>query len=428
MSKDDKKKFTCDVAVVGGGPAGMMAAGRAAELGAKTILIEKTYRLGSKLLVTGGGRCNITNDADMEGFVRAFGRNGKFLYRALTVFSSKNLIDFFGARGLEMRRDPDGKVFPSDDSAESVLAVLRKYIEDNKVRVIHNQAAAGIAYSGKEMPEVKGVELADGSVLASGSVIIATGGVSYPGTGSTGDGYRLAEACGHTIIPVRPGLIPLESGDPFIKELQGLVLQNTELSVVSGKKKLASQKGDLLFTHFGVSGPAVLILSGAAVDALGSGAPAELAVNLKPEYTTAGYEAALQKGLESNGRKTVANFLKDALPRSFAPVIETLSKIQLDKRCNIVSREERGRLAALITDFRIKITGARPIEEATVTRGGISLAEIDPKTMGSRKVKGLYFCGEVIDLDGITGGFNLQEAFSTGYLAGGSAGDANKHK
>ncbi|MFH1369347.1 MAG: NAD(P)/FAD-dependent oxidoreductase [Elusimicrobiota bacterium] len=411
-----------DIIVVGGGPAGMMAAGRVAELGKKTVLIEKTYRLGSKLLLTGGGRCNITNDADTKDFIRAFGVNGKFLYRALSVFSNRDLIAFFKARGLEMRSDPDGKIFPADDSAESVLAVLRKYNEENNVRIIHNQAAVKILRSGQEGDEVRGIELAGGTVISAKNVIIATGGMSYPGTGSTGDGYELAKACGHSVIPLRPGLIPLESGEPFIKDLQGLVLQQVEISVISGAKKLSSEMGDLLFTHFGVSGPAVLMLSGAVVDALESGGEAELSVNLKPGYNTAEFERFLQKEMERSGKKTISGFLKDALPKSFAPIIETLSKIQADKRCNVINREERGRIAALFTDFRIKVSGTRPIDEATVTRGGISLDEIDPKTMESRIVKGLYFCGEIIDLDGVTGGYNLQEAFSTGYLAGESIG------
>ncbi len=393
----------------------MMAAGRSAELGAKVLLAEKTSQLGAKLLMTGGGRCNITNKASFKEFIAAFGKNGKFLYRALHVFSNQDLVDFFSARGLNMRADPDGKIFPANDSAESVLKVLRKYLEDNNVQVRHNTAVQKIIC---HESKVTGVQTADGRILAGGKVIIATGGLSYPKTGSAGDGYKLARDCGHTIIPLRPGLIPLESDEEFIPVLPGLTLKHILISIVIDGKIKASAQGDILFTHFGVSGPTVLILSRMAVDALDLGQKVELALHLLPEYNNHDFEKYLQEELDSRGSKTFANYVKDILPDSLAPVFVRRCAIPPEKKCSIITREERKIIARCFTDFRINITSPRPIAEATVTRGGITIKEIDPQTMESKKVKGLYFCGEMIDLDGLTGGYNLQEAFSTGYLAG----------
>ncbi|MDD5132104.1 MAG: aminoacetone oxidase family FAD-binding enzyme, partial [bacterium] len=292
------KVSSIDIIVVGGGPAGMMAAGRAAELGAKVLLVEKTSQIGAKLLLTGGGRCNITNYAGFKEFIAAFGKNGKFLYRALHVFSNLDLIDFFSVRGLAMRIDPDGKVFPVTDSAESVLKVLRQYIEDNNVQVWHNTAVTGITcQDGK----VTGVQTADDRVLACDQVILATGGRSYPRTGSTGDGYKLAELCGHNIVPLKPGLIPLESDEEFIPVLPGLTLKHILISVVIDGKIKASEQGDLLFTHFGVSGPTVLILSRLAVDALDRGSRVDISLHLLPEYNALDFERYLQEELDSRG-------------------------------------------------------------------------------------------------------------------------------
>ena len=269
--KIKKIQATPDIIVVGGGATGMMAAGRAAERGAKVILVEKTHRLGNKLLLTGGGRCNITHKAGLGEFIHAFGKNGRFLYRAFTVFSNRDLIDFFSSRGLEMRVDPDGKVFPADHRAESVLAVLRQYIDDNRVRILHNTVVTNIISQSGESSRVGGVRCADRSVLDAGKVIVAAGGMSYPKTGSSGDGYKLARQCGHSIVPLTPGLVALESDEPFLQELQGITLKDISLSVLVDGKKKVSEKGDILFTHFGVSGPTVLILSGIVIDALAAG-------------------------------------------------------------------------------------------------------------------------------------------------------------
>jgi predicted Rossmann fold flavoprotein len=406
------------VIVAGGGPAGMMAAGRAAELGAKVTLIEKTSHLGTKLLMTGGGRCNITNSAEIKDFIKAFGQNGKFLYRALTTFSNKDLIDFLAARGVESRIDPDGKVFPADDKAASVLKVLRGYVEDNKVFIRHNLAVTEIVRVGNS---VAGARIEDNSILPAEKIIVAMGGMSYPATGSSGNGYELARQCGHTIVPLRPGLTSLESDEPFIKELQGLTLKHILISVVVDGRVKASGEGDLLFTHFGISGPRVLVLSGAAVDALDEGRRVEISLHLLPEYSPHEFERYLQEELESRGAKTFSQYVKDILPDSLAQVFERVCQVPPDRKCSMIDREQRKRIAKAFTDFRLHITKPRPIEEATVTRGGVALKEIDPLNMESKLVRGVYFCGEMIDIAGITGGFNLQEAFSTGYLAGEAA-------
>lgn len=409
-----------EIIVIGGGPAGLMAAGRAGELGARTILLEKNPALGRKLLLTGGGRCNVTNSAGPKEFIAAFGGNGKFLYRAFKVFSAENLTGFMKSFGVPTRVDPDGKVFPADDKAQSVLDVLECYLNRGKVKVLRDAAVSGLLTGADGA--AAGVKLADGRTLRAKKVIVATGGLSYPGTGSTGDGYAFARQAGHTLVPLRPGLTALESDEPFIKDLQGLTLRDVELTILIDGRKAASGRGELLFTHFGVSGPKLLVLSGTASDALlEPGRKVELSVNLKPELTAQELSAEIQSYFSANGARQVATYLKAALPGSLAPVLERLSGLDRTRQCASVTGAERKKIAGLFSDFRLRLTRARPLREATVTRGGVALKEIDPRTMGSRLVPGLYFCGEVLDLDGITGGYNLQEAFSTGYLAGQAA-------
>ena len=416
-----KHQATPDIIVVGGGAAGMMAAGRAAERGAKVILAEKTDRLGNKLLLTGGGRCNITHQARLKEFVNAFGKNGRFLYRAFTVFSNSDLINFFSSRGLEMKVDPDGKVFPADHRAESVLTVLRQYLDDNQVRILRHTVVTNIILRSGESLRAGGVGCADHTVLNAGKIIVAAGGLSYPKTGSSGDGYKLARQCGHSIVPLTPGLVALESDEPFLQELQGITLKDISLSVLANGKKQVSEKGDILFTHFGVSGPTVLNLSGIVIDALAAGSSVALSLQLRPSGTGPELGTILQREFESCGTRTLSRYLREALPKSVALLFERRCAVEPGKRCSKISREERERIVSCFTDFRINITKPRPTEEATITRGGVSLEEIDPRTMESRRVHGLFFCGEMIDVDGMTGGYNLQAAFSTGYLAGESA-------
>jgi len=409
-----------EIIVIGGGPAGLMAAGRAAELGARVTLLEKNWRLGVKLLITGGGRCNVTNSAGLKGFIAAFGGNGKFLYRALSVFSAKDLTGFLASRGVAVRTDPDGKIFPADDKADSVLTALDAYLSRHNVEVSLGSQADRIIL-GKD-GQVEGVRLSSDKILRCGRVIIACGGLSYPATGSTGDGYAMARKLGHSITALRPGLTALESDEPFIKDLQGLPLKDIEIKVLIDGGKAAGQRGDLVFTHFGVSGPAVLVLSGTAVDALAEpGRRVELSLNLLPGRPLEELTAEIQRYFSANGAKSFSTFLKATLPDSLAPVFGSRSGVDRARQCASITGPERKKIAALLCDFRLHLTRPRPIQEATVTRGGIKLDEVDPRTMASRLVPGLYFCGEVLDLDGITGGFNLQEAFSTGYLAGQSA-------
>lgn len=416
-----------DIVVVGGGPAGLMAAGRAAELGAKTALVEKNLHLGVKLMLTGGGRCNVTNSAGLKEFIAAFGPNGKFLYRAFSVFSNKNLISFLGARHVQVRTDPDGKVFPADDKAVSVLTALDGYLRRHNVEVSFGQRATGILTG--EGKTVEGIRLAEGGVLRAKKVIVAAGGLSYHKTGSTGDGYALAQKMGHNITELRPGLTALESDETFIKDLQGLPLRNITIRILANGKKTAAGNGDLIFTHFGVSGPKLLVLSGAAVDALGvPGVKVELSLDLMPGLKPEELTAEIQKYFAGNGAKIFGSYLKAALPDSLAKVFGERCGVDRSRQCAAITAGERRKIAAMLSDFRIRITRPRPIQEATVTRGGIALGEIDPQTMESRLIKGLYFCGEMLDLDGITGGFNLQEAFSTGYLAGQCAAEALKRR
>ncbi len=405
------------IIVVGAGPAGLMAAGRAAELGAAVTLVERNARTGVKLLVTGGGRCNVTNTAALKGFIAAFGPKGKFLYRALTVFSAAGLTGFLRSFGVPTRADPDGKVFPADDKAQSVLDALNCYVSRGGAKSLTGRVSALLLRDGV----LEGVELADGRRAIGAKVIVATGGLSYPGTGSTGDGYALARQCGHTIMTPRPGLTALESDEPFIRDLQGLVLRDIKLAIFADGKAAAEGRGELLFTHFGVSGPLLLVLSGAAVDALAAGKKTELSLNLRPDLKPEAVTAELQAYFAANGAKMFASYAKAALPTSLAPVFERRCGIERERKCASITGAERARAAQLLRDFRVRLTRPRPLAEATVTRGGVDLKEVDPQTMESRLQPGLYFCGEVLDLDGITGGYNLQEAFSTGYLAGQSA-------
>lgn len=418
--KSAKKNAAPRVIVVGAGPAGLMAAGRAAELGADVTLVERNGRPGLKLLVTGGGRCNVTNTADLKGFIAAFGPNGKFLYRALSVFSPASLTGFLKSFGVPTRADPDGKVFPADDKAQSVLDALTGYAARGGVRSMAGRVTSLLLGGGA----IEGVEFSDERRALGTRVIVATGGLSYPATGSTGDGYELARKSGHTIVAPRPGLTALESDEPFIKDLQGLVLRDIGLAVYADGKAAAAGRGELLFTHFGVSGPKLLVLSGAAVDALAAGKRTELSINLRPDLGPEAVTAELQAYFAANGAKMFASYARAALPASLAPVFELRCGIERGRKCASITGAERARAAGLLRDFRLRLTRPRPLAEATVTRGGVSLKEVDPQTMESRLQPGLYFCGEVLDLDGITGGFNLQEAFSTGYLAGQSAAGA----
>lgn len=406
-----------DVVVIGGGASGMFAAGRAAENGSRTLLLERNARLGKKLSITGNGRCNLTNTDGTDEFVRSFGANGNFLYRALTEFSCHDLVAFFKERGVETREEDGGRIFPARGDSESVVRALERYLKERGVTVRLHSRAERISVDAAS-GAVTGVKVGGREeIIEANNVILATGGLSYPRTGSTGDGYSMARALGHRIVPPRPALVPLETEERFPKDLQGLSLRDVTVTVVSDGKRVAAEDGSLLFTHFGVSGPVILSLSALAVEHLDEGRKVEISIN----FTRALYGSAPAKRLfeavAGSPRRSIGTVMKTLVPKAFVPVLMKSSGIAADKKCGQITGDERKRLAALLADFRLTITGARPIDEAIVTRGGIDLREINPRTMESRKMKGLYFCGEIMDIDGRSGGYNLQAAFSTANLA-----------
>ncbi|AUS96245.1 aminoacetone oxidase family FAD-binding enzyme [Clostridium thermosuccinogenes] len=402
------------VVVIGAGPAGLMAAGRAAERGLDVILAEKNDRVGKKILISGKGRCNITNSTDIEGLIENVPGNGNFLYSAFYTFSNQDLIDFLEGYGLKTKVERGGRVFPESDKSSDVVDVLLKFIKKSGVRLMLNTAVKDII---TEDNCVRGVVTEDGKAMECDSVIIATGGASYPGTGSTGDGYRMAEKLGHTIVDLKPSLVPLLAKQEWVKELQGLSLKNVEITVKSKSgRKLYTDFGEMLFTHFGVSGPVILSASRHLLDY--DYKDVKLIIDLKPALTEEKLDARLQRDFEKYSRKQFKNSLDELLPQKLIPVIVDLSGIPSDKFVNQITRDERRSLVRLLKNLEIEIVGSRPLKEAIVTAGGVSTGEINPSTMESKLIKGLFFAGEVIDVDAYTGGFNMTIAFSTGHLAG----------
>nr|MBC7244501.1 NAD(P)/FAD-dependent oxidoreductase [Chloroflexota bacterium] len=404
------------VIVAGGGAAGMMAAGCAAECGADVLLLEKTPRLGNKLRLTGKGRCNLTNKTELSEFIAHFGETGHFLYGAFSRFFVQDLLSFFHERGVPTVVERGGRVFPASNDAHQVADALERYLEMNGVRI---QRRCPVEHLAVEEGQIRGVQV-KGRTIPGDAVILATGGASYPRTGSSGDGYRLAAEVGHRIVPIRPALIPLLTKEPWVQELQGLSLRNVQITLFLDREAIAQECGEMLFTHFGVSGPAVLTLSKRAVDVLGQGR-IYLSINLNPALAAEELDEQLRQELDAHGRQQLHNFLGAFLPSKMISVFVTLLGIPADKPGHQITSTDRKRIVSLLRDLRLTITGSRPISEAIVTAGGVDTKEINPRTMESRLVKGLYFCGEVIDVDADTGGYNLQAAFSTGYLAGESA-------
>ncbi len=405
---------TKNVIVVGGGPAGIMAAGIAAHRGNKVVLLEKNDRPGKKLLISGKGRCNITNDTDIEGLIENTPGNGNFLYSAFYTFSNQDLINFINGLGLETKVERGGRVFPVTDSARDVVAALMQFLNKNNVKIMTASPARNII---SENGKVRGVELPDGTVMEADSVVLAAGGMSYPGTGSTGDGYEMAKKLGHTVIPLKPSLVPLVTGEEWVGDLQGLSLKNISVSFKNNRgKEIYSDFGEMIFTHFGVSGPVILsasrhLLSYDFKDII-------LSVDLKPALSEEKLDERVQRDFEKYSRKQFKNSLDELLPQKLIPVVIELSAIDPYKPVHQITKEERKRLVVLLKHLEVTIVAARPIKEAIVTAGGIKTNEINPSTMESRKIKGLFFAGEIIDVDAYTGGFNLTIAFSTGYLAG----------
>ncbi len=406
-----------DVIVIGGGASGMFAAGRAAENGSRVLLLERNDRLGRKLSITGKGRCNLTNAGEMADFIESYGRNGRFLYRALTQFSNRDLVAFFNEHGVPTTQERGGRIFPASGGSESVVNALKRYLKDCDVAVRLYARAEKILID-RAAGAVTGVAVAnDETTLEAPKVILATGGLSYPATGSTGDGYAMAKKLGHTIVSPRPALVPLETVERFPKELQGLSLENVRVTALAGGKKIASEFGDMLFTHFGVSGPIILRLSSGIVEHLDRKESVVISINLKAALDEVKLENRLIREFAGAGARSLRTVMKSMLPKALIPIVIDASGIPSDTKCSQIKSVERKKLAALLMDFRLTVKRPRSIDEAVITRGGIDLKEINPRTMESTKVKGLYFCGEIIDIDGTTGGYNLQAAFSTAYIA-----------
>ncbi|MHB1391798.1 MAG: BaiN/RdsA family NAD(P)/FAD-dependent oxidoreductase [Clostridia bacterium] len=404
-----------DVVVLGGGPAGMIAAGTAASMGRKTILIEKNEKLGKKLFITGKGRCNVTNSADFDEFMKNIPKNSKFFYSAFNGFSNNDLIGLLEVLGLRIKVERGGRVFPESDKSSDVIKALERYLSKYKVDVKLNSKVLNLR---QENGMINGVVLEDGEILECSALIVCTGGVSYPQTGSTGDGYEISRRAGHSISELMPSLVPLVVREAYIKDLQGLSLKNVSIKAIADGKLLYEDFGEMLFTHYGLSGPIILSASFYVSDYLRKKKEIKISIDLKPALSEDELDRRIIRDFEKNTNKQFKNSLDELLPQKLIPVVIALSGIDESKEVHQITKLERKAFVKLIKGFTLTISGTRPIEEAIVTSGGISLKEINPKTMESKLVKGLYFAGEIIDLDAFTGGFNLQIAFSTGYAAG----------
>jgi len=413
------------VIIVGGGPAGLIAAGQAAAAGAPVVLLERMGRLGTKLRLTGNGRCNLTNHAGLEDFLAHFGKSGPFVRNAFARFFAADLLAFFEDLGVPAMVEEDGRVFPASSDARGVTEALARFARRQGVEIRLHSRTARLLLDG---PRVRGVTLDDGQQIAAGAVIVATGGASYPQTGSSGDGYRLAEQAGHKVAPIRPALVPLAIAGPEPGAMMGVSLRGVEARLLLDGQELARGLGEMVFTHYGVSGPLILTLSGPAV-ASGTGPAVEwtgpgrldLSINFRPALTAQELDAELRAELEQHGRRTFRSVLKTLLPAKMVEVVVARTGVPPGKPGSQVTTAERARLGTLLHDFRLTVAGHRPLAEAMITAGGVDTREVDPTTMASRLIKGLYFAGELLDVQADTGGFNLQAAFSTGYVAGRAA-------
>jgi len=404
------------IVVIGAGPAGMMASIRAAQLKQDVTLIDKNASPGRKLLLSGKGRCNLTNYCDFDSFITRFSHHGQFLRDAFKIFFNEELMDFFQKRGLKLKVERQQRVFPESDKAGSILDVLIRELESLKIKTIYRALLKEIILDGKE---VRSVLLGDNRRISADSVILATGGASFKFTGSSGEGLDLAKRIGHSIIPLRPGLVALKSRPCY--DLEGLTLKNIRIKFKGGKDKILSEIGELIFTDVGVSGPLVLTHSGRVVDWLQEGAKVSLEIDMKPALSAVKLEERVKRDIASEPRKNIKNIINKMFPKRMGEVFIQLLRINPQMQANQLTQDQRHRIVSLLKAFPLEVKSAPPLENAMVTRGGVSLKEINPRTMESRITRGLYFAGEMVDLDADTGGFNLQAAFSTGYLAGESA-------
>jgi predicted flavoprotein YhiN len=427
------------VIVIGAGASGMMAAGRGAELGAEVLLLEKMKRPGKKLLISGQTRCNLTNARELDDFIAMYGPNGRFLRNAFHRYFRNDLLAFLRHYGVETKTEPDGRIFPASENARDVVKAFQRYLADQGVQMRAGVRATGILV---EKNRVIGIQTEQGEYNAA-AVILASGGASYPGTGSTGEGYRMAEAVGHTIMKLRPALVPLVVREvQLAKSMQGVSLRNVRLTAFrcpaeeinpsltptrdvgrgTGREKapwpvIESRRGEMMITHFGISGPITLQMSLAIVDALEKG-PVSVSIDLQPDLSEKQLHQLLQRDFELHGKRSFKRIISDLLPRKMVEPFAEMTGIPPDKPVNQLGVGERRRLVSLLKSLRFNIKGPLSLAAAMVTAGGVSLKEVDLRTMASRLVAGLYFCGEVLDLDADTGGYNLQAAFSTGYVAG----------
>ncbi|ADZ20899.1 hypothetical protein BJV85_002147 [Clostridium acetobutylicum] len=403
------------VIVVGGGAAGMMAAITAAKKH-EVILIERNEKLGKKLFITGKGRCNITNSISIDEFFENIPGNPYFLYSSLYSFTNNDLMDFIEGLGVKLKVERGGRVFPKSDKSSDIILALERELKKRNVKVILNSRVVSIKL---ENGVIKSVTTSNNECFKGDFFILCTGGKSYPQTGSTGDGYNFARDMGHNIVEPRPSLVPIEIRESFISDLQGLSLKNVSLYIKKGKKVLYDNFGEMLFTHYGISGPIVL----SASRVVNYNNDLKAVIDLKPALDEKELDKRIQKDFMKYINKDFKNALDDLLPQKLIPVIIKLSKIEEDKKVNLITKEERKKIVNLIKEFTITIKGLRPITEAIITAGGVDVKEIDPSTLKSKKVSNLYFCGEIVDVDAYTGGFNLQIAMSTAHEAGRNIGD-----
>lgn len=402
-----------ELVVIGGGAAGMMCAYNAAQRGMSVVLVDPNRQLGRKVRITGKGRCNVTNNCDIKEFMRNIPGDGRFLYSALNRFSPADTIAFFESHGLPLKTERGNRVFPVSDNANDVAGLMARLCERSGVKLIRSTAKKILTEGGA----VSAVVTEEGTI-ACRAAAVCTGGLSYPLTGSNGAGYRFARELGHTVTETRPSLVPLESEDDCCAQMQGFSLKNVTLSAYEDERLIYKELGEMLFTHFGVSGP--LVLSASSHMRNFGRAKYRLEIDLKPALDEKKLDARILRDFEKYSNKEFKNALADLAGHTMIPVLVRLSGIPEDTKVNSITREQRMRLLRLFKAFPVSVSGTRPIDEAIVTAGGVSTKEIDPRTMGSKLVQGLYFAGEVLDLDGYTGGFNLQIAWSTGFVAGNS--------
>ncbi|BFK81440.1 MULTISPECIES: BaiN/RdsA family NAD(P)/FAD-dependent oxidoreductase [Clostridium] len=398
------------VVVIGAGPAGMMAAITASKNDNEVILIDGNDRLGKKLFITGKGRCNVTNSKDISEFFDFIPGNPYFLYSSLYTFTNEDTMNFFENEGIKLKVERGGRVFPNSDKSSDIIKGLSNVINRSNIKVMLNSKVTGII---KDENKIIGVKI-DNNIIKGDHFIIATGGASYPLTGSRGEGQKFAKELGHNIIELKPSLVPIEIKESLVKELMGLSLRNIELTIYEGKKKVFKDFGEMIFTHFGISGP--LVLSGSRF--IKNNNDYTVSIDLKPALDVKELDLRIQKDFKKYINKDFKNSLDDLLPKKLIPIIIKRSMIKEDKKVNEITKEERKRLTSLIKEFTLSVKGLRPIEEAIVTAGGVDTKEIDPSTMKSKIINNLSFAGEVIDVDAFTGGYNVQIALSTGYISG----------